>query len=491
MARERVDARRRGRVTCARALLAFGVLERTRGARGFEYVGNGRSGKVCSNTIGEVANKCNATEFNGLCHSWFDRAYRYRGTWVNELVFIHRQGGGGPQGNDYDAWTPWNDSHAYMKTMYFTGPALASITSCAEDFGDRGDKIIQGAAKHVRFHLADAHNYDATNMVNVELLMPDDSWRDFARQSTVPTSAVGSSSWAKLGGISFGADIHGVRDLVNFNYNVGSRLSGDAAQVGSQLMYNIFTYAHTLNGLAWRGDPQMTADDINIAQSKNVSVGDFKFNYGLHLNSGYTFPSSATHIRIKFTLETVKFNSTTDRTWHNITSAGQLTRVNYYAQDEINRRGETITNLANGTNVTTFYEYTLNVSSTFGLDFSGKFQYGVYNENVASYSSTTDDAKVTLSGDNSTVYVDLPISTGMKTALAGMTSVSGTKFLILYDPELETFETRPSFPSESKSNTVVIAASAAAGSVVVAVITYLFFRRRRRAAIDASKTIQP
>ena len=70
----------------------------------------------------DVATRCGVSDdWNGLHHAWFNDAYTYRGTWVNNLVFIHRQGGGGPEGTDIDAMTPSDDSHALMKTMHFTG----------------------------------------------------------------------------------------------------------------------------------------------------------------------------------------------------------------------------------------------------------------------------------------------------------------------------------------------------------------------------------
>jgi hypothetical protein len=83
------------------------------------------------------------------------------------------------------------------------------------------------------------------------------------------------------------------------------------------------------------------------------------------------------------------------------------------------------------------------VNSIFGLDFSPKFQYGDYNAATHTYDYVEADAEVTLSADNATVYVHLPLSTALKTKLANTPTSSNhvgslpeKTFLILYDPYL-------------------------------------------------------
>ena len=47
--------------------------------------------------------------------------------------------------------------------MYFTGPGLASLPSCEaswQEFVSRADAIVNGATKHVRFHLKGSCEYD-------------------------------------------------------------------------------------------------------------------------------------------------------------------------------------------------------------------------------------------------------------------------------------------------------------------------------------------
>jgi hypothetical protein len=447
------------------------------------YSGNANDGRTCADTDGDVAAKC--TDNGTFCHSWVDSGVNdpnYRATWVNDLVFLHRV--------HNSSYLPTSDI-SFTKTMHFTGPGLASLPSCEaswETFVSRADAIVNGATKHVRFHLKGSCEYDESASSCVRTIAPD--------TVTSPTSlpAAGGSEGA-MQGISFGVDLHGVRDLINVNYDAGGQ--GQSGEVRGQLMYNIFTRAEELTGLDWNGDPTDSRDTLEISPSKNVTSGNFKFTYGMHFLNGYAFDTNADVLRIEFTLETVAFDEG-DITWHDVETSGQLTRVNYFVKDKITRSGDTETLINATTTAGTAGQTLYDVNSTFGLDFSPKFQYGDYNAATHTYDYVEADAEVTLSADNATVYVHLPLSAALKTKLAN-TPTSSTHvgslpektFLILYDPELATSESRPVFPSDdSDKKRILLIAGVCAGAagLILITITLVWCRRRKQRRQGGAKS---
>ena len=132
------------------------------------YSGNANDGRTCADTDGDVAAKC--TDTGTFCHSWVDSQVNdpnYRATWVNDLVFLHRV--------HNSSYLPTSDI-GFTKTMYFTGPGLASLPSCEaswQEFVSRADAIVNGATKHVRFHLKGSCEYDESASSCVRTIAPD------------------------------------------------------------------------------------------------------------------------------------------------------------------------------------------------------------------------------------------------------------------------------------------------------------------------------
>ena len=112
------------------------------GAPSTEYKGDDPNGS-CGSTDAEVVSICAGG--GGVCHSFLDSTTNnatFRGTWMNKLLFLHRQ--------DYSKTDP-NSDFGFVKTMHFTGPGVANVSSCAADFVHVGNnRIVAEKIKQAR-----------------------------------------------------------------------------------------------------------------------------------------------------------------------------------------------------------------------------------------------------------------------------------------------------------------------------------------------------
>ena len=156
--------------------------------------------------------------------------------------------------------------------------------------------------------------------------MPDGVWDS----DDVPTNM------AKLYGKSYGIDTYGVRDLMQSQYP--SSAQNDEGVKFSYLMYQVFVDTFTVEKLNIEGADLGSLTPVNIMPAKEVVPGDFKFTYGLmvdnsKVNTPYSFNSSATHVRVKFGLNTRNFDAY-DISSFSYDEMNNLDTATFYANDQ-------------------------------------------------------------------------------------------------------------------------------------------------------------
>ena len=179
-------------------------------------------------------------------------------------------------------------------------------------------------------------------------------------------------------------------------------------------MYEVFAAPRTLTALNIEDDSAYTPVTV---PSKMVAAGDFKFTYGLKINSNFAFTDDSTHVRVVFTLAPQNFGAD-DTTRFAYDSAGNVVSAAFWAADTT----------ANGA-----------ANSTFVLTFSTTYQYRAHDSYAieSAFDATIATAMVVaLSTDQTEIYVDMPLSYDLKTQLVA----ADGDFLILHDSGVMTFE---------------------------------------------------
>ena len=94
-------------------------------------------------------------------------------------------------------------------------------------------------------------------------------------------------------------------------------------------MYEVFAAPRTLTALNIEDDSAYTPVTV---PSKMVAAGDFKFTYGLKINSNFAFTDDSTHVRVVFTLAPQNFGAD-DTTTFAYDSAGNVVSATFWAAD--------------------------------------------------------------------------------------------------------------------------------------------------------------
>ena len=155
-------------------------------------------------------------------------------------------------------------------------------------------------------------------------------------------------------GRSYGIDKYGHRDRMNV-YSEGWK-----GVVHSYLMYQAVASDVTVDSINLEGgtDDDPGPELVQVVPAKKFEAGGFKFTTGvrLHANPGsqrYAFEAGTTHVRAKFSLGTLNFESKTDsKQFTTNSTTGDLSKATFYAVNNVKH----------------------NWTSTFSLNFENSFQ---------------------------------------------------------------------------------------------------------------------